>query len=77
MTGQKHYELVNKEEICPECGLHAPKRQVDNLGMCERCSMDGKVKIDTGETLDTENNLIDKWKYRTPTGGEIQSEGAV
>lgn len=75
MTGQKHYELVNEEKVCPECGIHSPKRQVDNLGMCERCSMDGKVKTKTGETLDIKNNLIDKWKYRTPMPS-VKSEGA-
>jgi len=60
------FEYLNKEEPCPECGIHAPKRQIENLGMCERCSMDGKVKTSTGETLDVENNLIDRWKFKTP-----------
>lgn len=58
-------EYLNKEEPCPECGIHAPKKQIENLGMCERCSMDGKVKLN-GETLNPENNILDKWKFRTP-----------
>lgn len=58
-------EYLNKEEPCPECGIHAPVKQLKNLGMCERCSMDGKVKLD-GETLNPETNIIDKWKLRTP-----------
>lgn len=59
-------DYLNAEEPCPECGIHAPKKQIENLGMCERCSMEGKVSISETETLDTENNLIDKWKYQTP-----------
>jgi len=66
MTGDNHYNLVNEEKICPECGLHAPKRQVENLGKCERCSMEsGEVELN-GEKLNPETNVIDKWKLATP-----------
>jgi len=59
-------EYLNAEEICPECGLHAPKRQIENLGKCERCSIEsGEVKVN-GEKLNPEKNLVDKWKLETP-----------
>lgn len=72
----KTIEYLNKEEPCPECGIHAPTRQIKNLGMCERCSLTGKIKTKTGETLNPEHNIIDKWKYRTPQP-QIHSEGAI
>ena len=58
-------EYLNKEEPCPECGIHAPKRQIKNLGKCERCSIEsGEVKVN-GEKLNPETNLVDKWKLNT------------
>jgi len=76
MTGEDHYDLLNEEKICRNCGLHAPKRQIETLeGICERCSMDG-YKIKGGEKLNPDNNLLDKWKYRTPES-QNQSEGVV
>lgn len=59
-------EYLEAEEICPNCGLHAPKRQIENLGMCERCKMEGNIQIETGEILNPETNLVDKWKLKTP-----------
>jgi ribosomal protein L37AE/L43A len=48
---------------CPECGVEAPKRQVQNIGVCEKCSIDGVVNPDSaGETMNPETNVIDKWK---------------
>lgn len=57
----------HQEEICPECGLHAPKKQIDNLEMCERCSLEGKVKTASGETLNPKNNILHRWKLDVTT----------
>lgn len=61
------YEKLNKETPCPECGIHAPKRQIENLGKCERCKMEThEVKTSNGNTVNPETNLIAKWKLNTP-----------
>jgi len=59
-------EKLNAEKRCPECGLLAPERQIENLGMCERCSMEGKVKTTEGKILNPKQNLLHKWKTETP-----------
>jgi len=55
-------ELFN-EEPCPDCGIKAPVRQIETLGNCERCEIDFGTQ--NGETLNPDNNIIDRWKAQT------------
>lgn len=70
MTEELTYEEITATEQCPECENKAPKRQIDNIGMCERCSMEGKIKTDDGKTRDPENNLLDRYKMNTTDTGD-------
>lgn len=60
-----NWEDLEKQVECPECEYKAPKRQIDNMGICERCNMEGKVKTKDGTLRNPENNLVDKWKMET------------
>lgn len=72
MTNEEElsYEDITAQVECPECENKAPKRQIQNMDMCERCSMEGKIKTDDGKTRDPENNLIDRYKMNTPDTGD-------
>lgn len=67
MTEQSelNWEDLSKQVECPQCENKAPKRQIDNIGICERCSMEGKVKTKDGTFRNPEHNLVDKWKLET------------
>jgi ribosomal protein L37AE/L43A len=57
--------MSDESKECPECKVLAPKKQVENIGVCENCYLEGVRATNNGDTLNPEINLIDKWKTET------------
>lgn len=65
MTTQSFNESTAE---CPECGYKAPKQQIENMGECERCSLDGQQNTQNqtkGKNRNPDTNLVDRYKLNT------------
>lgn len=70
----KYEELFESEE-CPECGIKVPKRQIKNIGVCERCSMEGRTVKARKKTTDFKYSILDIYGKTVPDNTQqIKSE---
>jgi|APHM01.1.fsa_nt_gi hypothetical protein len=47
---------------CPNCGAPAPDKQIENLGICERCQVNRDEETVDNNNGETRADLIEKWK---------------